>query len=62
MMRERSPVVAIGLLTQLDLDLLGDGFRRAFPIDDSSSFETLLRAIDESSSKQARRESNGHTP
>jgi hypothetical protein len=43
---EPEPVVAIGLLTARDLDLLGSGFRRAFPIDDESCFDELLRAID----------------
>ena len=40
-------IVAIGLLTQQDLELLGQGFDRAFPIDDDLVFEELLRAIDE---------------
>lgn len=44
--RDPEPVVAIGLLTARDLDLLGAGFRRAWPIDDDPAFEDLLRAID----------------
>jgi hypothetical protein len=40
------PIVAIGLLTQQDLDMLGGGFRRAFMIDDTPCFEELLSAID----------------
>lgn len=39
-------VVAIGLLTQRDLDVLGVGFRRAFPLNHNTDFETLLGAID----------------
>jgi hypothetical protein len=40
------PIIAIGLLTQHDLDLLGAGFRRAFRVDETPCFEELLRAID----------------
>ena len=44
----KSPqIVAIGLLTQRDLDILGRGFDRAFPIDEELVFEDLLQAIDE---------------
>lgn len=46
-MCDRGKVVAVGLLTQRDLDLLGDGFRRAYPLNDAPAFEELLRAIDE---------------
>jgi hypothetical protein len=42
----KEPIVAIGLLTQRDLDILGAGFHRAFPIDESPCFEELLTAID----------------
>lgn len=45
-MKEQEPVVAIGLLTARDLDILGTGFRRAFPIEDSACFDELLKAID----------------
>lgn len=40
-------IVAVGLLTQGDLDLLGPAFRRCFPVDESPYFGELLRAIDE---------------
>jgi hypothetical protein len=44
----RSPqIVAIGLLTQHELELLGHGFDRAFPIDNELVFEDLLQAIDD---------------
>ena len=39
--------VAVGLLTQRDLDVLGSGFRRAFPLTDSADFAPLLKRIDE---------------
>jgi len=40
-------IVAIGLLTEHEVRLLGRGFDRAFPIDDDNVFEDLLRAIDQ---------------
>jgi hypothetical protein len=43
---EEEPIVAIGLLTENDLNLLGSGFRRAFRVDDSPVFDDLLAAID----------------
>lgn len=46
-MAESRQIVAIGLLTQQDLEMLGQGFDRAFPINDELVFEDLLRAIDD---------------
>ena len=46
-MSRAQQIVAIGLLTQHELELLGQGFDRAFPIDEALVFEDLLRAIDE---------------
>jgi hypothetical protein len=40
-------IVAVGLLTQRDLDTLGEGFKRAFPIEETHGFDELLRAIDD---------------
>ena len=41
-------IVAVGLLTQQDLNLLGPTFERAWPVEDApSSFEQLLLAIDQ---------------
>ncbi|PAX07309.1 hypothetical protein [Sphingomonas lenta] len=39
-------IVAVGLLTARDLEMLGTGFRRAFPIDPDAQFDDLLAAID----------------
>ncbi|TGX56234.1 hypothetical protein E5A73_03875 [Sphingomonas gei] len=39
-------VIAIGLLTARDLDRLGAGFSRAYPVDETPCFGELLRAID----------------
>ena len=51
--RHLEPVVAIGLLTQRDLDTLGDGFRRAIPLDRAGDFDDLLAAIDEAERRSA---------
>ena len=40
-------IVAMGLLTQNDLNRLGDTFKRVWPVTDVPSFDELLRAIDE---------------
>jgi hypothetical protein len=40
-------IVAVGLLTQQDLSLLGPAFERAWPVEEAPSFTELLRAIDE---------------
>ena len=45
-MEEAERIVAIGLLTEQDLDILGSGFRRAFRVDDTPCFDELLAAID----------------
>lgn len=46
-------IVAVGLLTQTDLDVLGQGFRRAFRIDDEPCFDDLLAAIDAAEERRA---------
>jgi|GEM_PF-1004297 len=53
-MPESPHIVAIGLLTQRELGLLGRGFDRAFPVDPAPCFEDLVRAIDEAESKLQR--------
>ena len=40
-------IIAVGLLTQHDVDLLGPTFDRLFPIDETPCFNELLQAIDE---------------
>jgi hypothetical protein len=40
-------IVAVGLLTQRDLSLLGPTFDRVWPVEETPSFNELLRAIDE---------------
>lgn len=40
-------IIAVGLLTARDLEVLGQGFTRMFPIDEKPCFTQLLQAIDE---------------
>jgi hypothetical protein len=40
-------IVAVGLLTQRDVNLLGPTFERLWPVEDAPDFEELLAAIDE---------------
>lgn len=39
-------IVAVGLLTEHDLSLLGEGFRRAYRLDETHDFGALLAEID----------------
>ena len=55
-MHERPKIVAVGLLTQKDLNILGSGFRNAFPIVEGPDFDDLLRSIDEAVRLSAARE------
>ena len=45
MAKER--IVAVGLLTQREVELLGHGFSRLWPVDDTPCFQELLQAIDD---------------
>lgn len=45
MVKER--IVAVGLLTQRELELLGQGFSRLWPVDETPCFTDLIQAIDE---------------
>ena len=40
-------IVALGLLTEQDIQSLGPTFTRAWPIDETPCFDDLLQAIDE---------------
>lgn len=39
-------VVAIGFLSRHDLDVLGQGFRRHFAVDDLADFTDLIEKLD----------------
>ena len=53
MTRER--IVAVGLLSQTDLDRLGQQFSRVWPVTETPCFNSLLDAIDQVD-RQFRRE------
>lgn len=40
-------IVAVGLLTKSDIDVLGPGFTRLWPVDETPTFAGLLHAIDQ---------------
>jgi len=40
-------IVAIGLLTQSDVDCFGQGFTRMYPLEGTDDFQDLLNAIDQ---------------
>jgi hypothetical protein len=44
-------IVAVGLLTQQELSLLGPSFDRVWPVEEAPNFAELLRAIDEADRK-----------
>ena len=48
-------IVAVGLLTNQDLDLLGNTFNRLWPVEQAPAFNELLRAIDEADAELARK-------
>lgn len=39
-------IVAVGLLTQQEVQLLGQGFSRLWPVDEAPCFTDLIEAID----------------
>ena len=49
MAKER--IVAVGLLTQREVELLGHGFSRLWPVDNTPCFTELIDAIDEADRK-----------
>ena len=44
-------IVAVGLLTRRDLDVLGPTFDRIWPVEEAPHFNELLRAIDDADRK-----------
>lgn len=47
-------IVAVGLLTQREVEVLGHGFTRLWPVDETPCFSDLIRAIDEADRQLAR--------
>ncbi len=44
---DKQRIVAVALVTQPELELLGPSFTRSFPVDETPCFGKLLRAIDD---------------
>ena len=40
-------IIAVGLLTEQDLNLLGASFTRLWPVEEAPGFDDLLAAIDD---------------
>jgi hypothetical protein len=51
---QKERIVAVGLLTQHDLTLLGHSFTRLWPVEDARCFEGLIEAIDEAERQSQR--------
>ena len=56
---EKRQIVAVGLLTEYELQLLGKGFSRAWPIEHAPDFDGLLNAIDEAEREMWRARNEG---
>ena len=46
-LQQQDRIVAVGLLTERDVKILGPAFDRIWPVEDAPSFTELLRAIDD---------------
>jgi hypothetical protein len=56
----RERIVAVGLLTQRDINMLGQSFDRLWPVDETPCFGELLHAIDEAD-REIRQERAAHS-
>ena len=52
MATEQERVVAIGLLTQSHIDMLGTSLKQVFPIAEDNPFDKLLKALDDLDGKE----------
>jgi len=59
MSNKAEQIVAVGLLTQADLLLLGPTFTRAYKIDETPCFNDLLQAIDDADRAMRRSRRSG---
>lgn len=51
---DQERIIAVGLLTRRDLNLLGPTFSRAWPVEEAPAFPELLEAIDEAEEEMRR--------
>ena len=59
---DQDRIVAIGLLTDRDLNLLGPTFSRAWPLEEASGFKHLLKAIDDADERRSEAANRRSTP
>ena len=52
---ETDKVVAIGLLTRSNLQMLGSSLKHVIPVSDDDRFEDILKALDESDMSRGER-------
>jgi hypothetical protein len=57
---EHERIIAVGLLTQRDLEILGPTFSRAWPVEEAPQFADLLRAIDNADEELRRDDRREH--
>jgi len=50
-------IIAVGLLTKRDLEVLGPSFDRVWPVEEAPHFNELLRAIDDADVKLQQKKS-----
>jgi len=50
-------IIAVGLLTKRDLEVLGPTFDRVWPVEEAPHFNELLRAIDDADVKLQQKKS-----
>ncbi len=55
-------IVAVGLLTQHELDMLGHSFTRLWPVDEAPLFQDLILAIDKADRELGATDSGGDRP
>lgn len=53
---DQERIIAVGLLTRRDLDLLGPTFARAWPVEEAPDFAELLRSIDDADEEMRHKE------
>ena len=56
---DQDRIVAVGLLTRHDLEVLGQGFRRSYRVRDVEGFEDLLAKLEHVEAVPVRRKDDG---
>ncbi|WP_126173726.1 hypothetical protein [Altericroceibacterium xinjiangense] len=59
---ERERIIAIGLLTETNVRMLGSSLKKVFPIPEDGRFDALLQALDEEDRERTRTASGTANP